>query len=78
MDSSAGSFIQRIVDVRNYLTHFANPPHGGPPGARDLAEDAARMRRLLTTVLFQELGINGDAIAKAVGRIEPVPLHWIV
>jgi hypothetical protein len=75
-DSSTKSLVDRMVDTRNYLTHFTRPPSGGVPGAYDLTETAALMRRLLTAVVFQELGVNEDAVTKAVERIEPIPLHW--
>jgi hypothetical protein len=70
------SFISDTVAIRNYLTHYTNEPHGGVPGPHKLAGRAAQMRRLLTAMLFQQLGIPSDTITKAIGRIEPVPLHW--
>lgn len=65
--SSGPGWIDRIVDMRNHLTHY--PAGQNPPiGPTDLFYETFRLRAFVTLLLLAEVGIQGAEAAEGVRR----------
>ncbi len=65
--SSDPTFIERVVEERNYLTHY---PEGQTPpmNSAELFYTSARLRTLLTLLLLKEINISGTEAVEGVLR----------
>jgi hypothetical protein len=58
--------IQRIADIRNYLTHFDKLSEHNNPGINELSKLFRLVKSLLTIIILRELDIEEELIAKAI------------
>jgi hypothetical protein len=65
--SSDPRFVERVVEERNFLTHY---PEGKTPSmdSEELFYTSARLRTLLTFLLLKELNIDGTEAVEGVRR----------
>jgi hypothetical protein len=65
------TFVSKVVDARNVLTHPNTDPKAPKPGSDELLEFSQGMKLLLTILFFNEMGLSFEKIT----AIAKTP-HW--
>ncbi len=69
LESERERFVQRVVDTRNYLTHYSEDSEAGALRGPKLNETVDELRRVLAFFLLRELGLNEQKIFAAVAKV---------
>jgi hypothetical protein len=68
-------FVTRVVDTRNYYTHFDHTPQSNPLDGPDAFVAAERIRFLVLATLLLDLGISEEKLVRAFERNREFQ-HW--
>ena len=71
-----GKFVNKIVDTRNYFTHYDHDARGSAFKGRDVFIACERLRILVLANLLRDLGVSGDSLLRTLER-NPDFQHWM-
>jgi hypothetical protein len=71
----SSKFIQKVVDTRNYYTHYDHASQAGAFQGKDAYVAAERLRLLLISTLLHDLGIPDDVLLTALEKNRDF-VHW--
>jgi hypothetical protein len=71
------SFVSRIIDTRNYLTHYSDELKAGALTGAELYNSIRRLRILIMILLFKETGLDEAKISDMLGKNEDIVFGWV-
>ena len=71
-----GKFVNRIVDIRNYYTHYEHAAAGEGFDGKDVYVAAERIRVLIVANLLHDLGVPDEKLLNVLQRSQDLN-HWM-
>lgn len=74
---NAADFVARIIDTRNYLTHYSDELKDGVFSGSDLYNSTKRLKILILILLFKEIGLDEEKIAALIKKNSELMFGWV-